>query len=126
MKVRVRKIELGKPEISFWDKDFNTIREIENRVKDEEESKRLKERAAIEKKVYEEYFAMFPNDDMIFYEDDCDGWIDGRYMSESMPLYLWGIENHKHWWENNNLPRGVVRAPQPDIVENPDEIFFLP
>ena len=71
------------------------------------------EETAMADKAYHDYFAMFPGDDIIVLEDhdEADAFMDGTCDRRGWSLYLWGVENHRHWWEKEDLPDDVIRKP---------------
>lgn len=71
------------------------------------------EEDAIADKAFHDYFAMFPGDDIIILEDhdEVGAYLDGMFEKRGWSLYLWGVENRKHWWEKEDLPDDVIRKP---------------
>ncbi len=72
------------------------------------------EEDALAEEAYRAYFAMFPGDDEVMLKDPCeaDAIIDGMFDKKGWSLYLWGVENHRHWWEKEDLSDDVVREPR--------------
>lgn len=98
------------PGFRFSKEDLTS--ENDTRIAEEERKRRSKERAAIALKACYEYFKEFPDDDVIYFEVDCDGCFVGMYEPEATKLYLWGVESKRHWWEYSDLPKGIFRAAQ--------------
>ncbi len=112
MKVKVKNFQLR--EVKYAPKNnFALIQEAEIRVKQEDNLKRRKEQKAIEEKYEAEYFGLFPDDPFVCYVDDVDNTpaFDPWIMTS---LYLWGIENKRHWYEWPDLPASYTPSDVPN------------
>lgn len=78
----------------------------------EEFSRDIQKETEAAYKVYEAYCAMFPDDKPMYFEDDCEGYMDGMLNYEGRELYAWSVENHKHWWEKEDLPNAIILDPE--------------
>lgn len=117
MKVSVKKISFDKAEyapkfpMNSLKNEFDSIIEAENSVKLEEKLRRRNEQEGIAEKYEHEYYKIFPNDPLLGYSDDVDNVpsFDPWIMTN---MYLWAIENKRHFWEWPDLPKSYEPVPQ--------------
>ena len=77
------------------------------RLQSDMEWRRYEKQREIRDQLEREYFEMFPDDPMMAYCLDVDSTpvFDPFIMSD---MYKWAIENHRHWYEWQDLPKPYV------------------